>query len=587
MAPSLPTAPPPLAEGTDSQEGLPRRFGKYTLLRKIATGGMAELFLALQKGVAGFEKLIVIKRILPAMNQDRAFIDMLLHEARVAATLSHANIAHTFDVGMVDGTYYIAMEHVHGEDLRSIVRQMREKGMREFPLQHAISIILAVCAGLSYAHEKRALDGSSLNIVHRDISPQNVVVTFEGDIKIVDFGIAKSDTQIGVDTSSGKLKGKVPYMSPEQARGEEIDWRSDLFAVGIILFELTTGKRLFKRQGDFETLKLICEREYPRPSRVREGYPPELEVIVMRALEKDRSARFQSGREMQAALEDFVRRERIPVSNMALAQFMQTLFAEKLASHKQDLMEGKQLADLIDLRQQSDEPPGRESEPGATIRPPPSVLSSPPAAARTVTDVNAAVRRNNGGMLAALAFLALGACGVFYWQHKQKLASATTMQSTPSSRGSISVMSDPAGASIWIDGEMRPEVTPAMIAQLPTGRAIDVMLTKEGFEVVKQAVTLAEGDPPATLSLTLAKGSVVVDVNVIPPGLPFSVLLDGQTAKVSLDGPPRIEGVSAGDMHKLVVSAPGYVDQTVQFIGGPQERKHVDVVMQKDPHRRR
>jgi serine/threonine-protein kinase len=467
------------------------------------------------------------------------------------------------------------------------VRQMREKGMREFPLQHAISIILAVCAGLSYAHEKRALDGSSLNIVHRDISPQNVVVTFEGDIKIVDFGIAKSDTQIGVDTSSGKLKGKVPYMSPEQARGEEIDWRSDLFAVGIILFELTTGKRLFKRQGDFETLKLICEREYPRPSRVREGYPPELEVIVMRALEKDRSARFQSGREMQAALEDFVRRERIPVSNMALAQFMQTLFAEKLASHKQDLMEGKQLADLIDLRQQSDEPPGRESEPGATIRPPPSVLSSPPAAARTVTDVNAAVRRNNGGMLAALAFLALGACGVFYWQHKQKLASATTMQSTPSSRGSISVMSDPAGASIWIDGEMRPEVTPAMIAQLPTGRAIDVMLTKEGFEVVKQAVTLAEGDPPATLSLTLAKGSVVVDVNVIPPGLPFSVLLDGQTAKVSLDGPPRIEGVSAGDMHKLVVSAPGYVDQTVQFIGGPQERKHVDVVMQKDPHRRR
>jgi serine/threonine protein kinase len=587
MAPSLPTAPPPLAEGTDSQEGLPRRFGKYTLLRKIATGGMAELFLALQKGVAGFEKLIVIKRILPAMNQDRAFIDMLLHEARVAATLSHANIAHTFDVGMVDGTYYIAMEHVHGEDLRSIVRQMREKGMREFPLQHAISIILAVCAGLSYAHEKRALDGSSLNIVHRDISPQNVVVTFEGDIKIVDFGIAKSDTQIGVDTSSGKLKGKVPYMSPEQARGEEIDWRSDLFAVGIILFELTTGKRLFKRQGDFETLKLICEREYPRPSRVREGYPPELEVIVMRALEKDRSARFQSGREMQAALEDFVRRERIPVSNMALAQFMQTLFAEKLASHKQDLMEGKQLADLIDLRQQSDEPPARESEPGATIRPPPSVLSSPPAAARTVTDVNAAVRRNNGGMLAALAFLALGACGLFYWQHKQKLASATTTQSTPSSRGSISVMSDPAGASIWIDGEMRTEVTPAMIAQLPTGRAIDVMLTKEGFEVVKQAVTLAEGDPPATLSLTLAKGSVVVDVNVIPPGLPFSLLLDGQTAKVSLDGPPRIEGVSAGDMHKLVVSAPGYVDQTVQFMGGPQERKHVDVVMQKDPHRRR
>jgi serine/threonine-protein kinase len=446
---------------------------------------------------------------------------------------------------------------------------------------------LAICGGLSYAHEKRALDGSSLNIVHRDISPQNVVVTFEGDIKIVDFGIAKSDTQIGVDTSSGKLKGKVPYMSPEQARGEEIDWRSDLFAVGIILFELTTGKRLFKRQGDFETLKLICERDYPLPSRVREGYPPELERIVMRALEKDRTARFQSGREMQAALEEFVRRERIPVSNMALAQFMQTLFAEKLASHRQDLMEGKQLADLIDLRQLSDEPPGRESEPGATIRPPPNVLSSPPAAARTVTDVNAAKKRTSGGMIAVVAFLVLGACGLFYWQHKQKLVSAGIAQTAPSSRGTISVMSDPAGATIWIDGEMRPEVTPAMIPQLPTGRAIDVKLTKEGFEVAKQVMTLGEGDPPATLNLTLAKSSMTVDLNVMPPGLAFTLLLDGQPPKASPDGPQRIEGVSASETHKLMVSAPGYLDQTVQFSGEPQERKRVDIVMQRDVHRRR
>src|ERR1700728_5157332 len=147
----LPIPPQPGSE--PGSEVLPRRFGKYTLLRKIAVGGMAELFLAIQKSVAGFEKLIVIKRILPAMNQDRAFIDMLLHEARVAATLSHANIAHTCDVGMVDGTYYIAMEHVHGEDLRSIVRQMRKKAVSEFPLEHTLSVMLSVCSGLAYAHE--------------------------------------------------------------------------------------------------------------------------------------------------------------------------------------------------------------------------------------------------------------------------------------------------------------------------------------------------------------------------------------------------------------------------------------------------
>src|SRR6476646_2188440 len=177
-------------------EGLPLRFGKYTLIRKLATGGMAELFLAIQRSVAGFEKLIVIKRILPAMNQDQAFIEMLLHEARIAATLSHPNIVQIFDVGQVDGTYFIAMEHVHGEDLRSIVRQMKKKGVNDFPLEHALSIVLGMCAGLAYAHDKRDLDGAALNVVHRDISPQNVVVTFSGDVKIVDFGIAKSDARL-------------------------------------------------------------------------------------------------------------------------------------------------------------------------------------------------------------------------------------------------------------------------------------------------------------------------------------------------------------------------------------------------------
>ena len=181
-------------------EGMPMKFGKYTLIRKLAAGGMAELFLAIQKSVAGFEKLLVIKRILPAMNQDQAFIDMLLHEARVAATLSHPNIVQIFDVGQADGQFFIAMEHVHGEDLRSIVRQMKKKGIVEFPLEHALQIVLGMCAGLAYAHEKRDLDGTDLHIVHRDISPQNVVVTFTGDVKIVDFGIAKSDSRVGEAT---------------------------------------------------------------------------------------------------------------------------------------------------------------------------------------------------------------------------------------------------------------------------------------------------------------------------------------------------------------------------------------------------
>ena len=252
---SAPWKPPPIDSATASfdpaAQGMPRRFGKYTLLRKLATGGMAELFLALQKSVAGFEKLLVIKRILPQMNQDANFIAMLLQEARVAATLSHPNIVQIFDVGEIDGVFYIAMEHVHGEDIRSIVRQMAAKKYPEFPREHALAIVLGVCAGLAYAHEKRDLDGAPLHIVHRDVSPQNIVVTFSGDIKLVDFGIAKSDSISLSQTKSGRLKGKGPYMSPEQALGEPVDARSDLFSAGVVLFELTTGDAL-QAQSQYE-----------------------------------------------------------------------------------------------------------------------------------------------------------------------------------------------------------------------------------------------------------------------------------------------------------------------------------------------
>jgi serine/threonine-protein kinase len=531
---------------------------------------MAELFLALQKSVAGFEKLLVIKRILPAMNQDRAFIDMLLHEARIAATLTHANIVQIFDVGHVDGTYYIAMEHVHGEDLRGIVRQMRKKGVIEFPLEHAIEIMLGVTSGLAYAHEKRDLDGSPLNIVHRDISPQNVIVTFSGDVKVVDFGIAKSDTKMTMETQSGKLKGKVPYMSPEQARGEAIDARTDVFAVGVMLFELTTGRRLFKGASEFETLKLICDREYPRPSSVKPGYPPELENIVMKALAKDRSARYQSAREVQSALEDFVRRERIPVSNVALTQYMQSLFEEKLLAQKEQILQGKQLADIIDLQQPIESGGQNDAEP--SLRLSSSVLSAP-SAARTVTDIRVVKRTSPAAVTAFAALATVGIAAAFYGYrvHQRGEAAAAVVippvPVAPVNRGSIAVSTDPPGASIWVDGEMRSEVTPAEIKSLPTGRDFEVKVSKEGFEQVKKTVSLS-------------KGSVALDLAVKPTPAGLAVILDGKPLAGT-----STSGITSGDQHKLVVGAPGYVDQTFTFIASPQETKHFDVALVKESHR--
>jgi eukaryotic-like serine/threonine-protein kinase len=576
------------AGGADAlgMDGMPSRFGKYTLIRKLATGGMAELFLAIQKSVAGFEKLLVIKRILPSMNQDRAFIEMLLHEARIAATLSHPNIVQIFDVGQQDNQFFIAMEHVHGEDLRSIVRQMKKKDVLEFPLEHALAIVLGMCAGLSYAHEKHELDGSALNIVHRDISPQNVVVTFTGDVKIVDFGIAKSDSRIGEQTKSGKLKGKVPYMSPEQARGDNIDARSDIFSTGVMLFELTTGKRLFKGTSEYETLRLICERDYPRPSDVRSDYPPDLEPIVMKALAKDANDRYQTAREMQADIEGFVRRHQIAVSHIALNQFMQGLFEDKLAMQKEALLQGKQLADIIEMQHAMTATDANDVDASGRHA---TTSQSMPAAARTVTDIAASPHgRKSGlalGLIAAVIALAAVGGGFGYLLFKKKSldeasrvsANASSSPLAPVVKGSLSLESDPPGASIWINGDLRSEVTPATLGQLPTGVALDVKLTMDGFEQGRESVTL-KADDPSKVKLELRKGSVIAELKISPEGATPTFVLDGKP----VDG-PRIESLASGVSHKLVVSAPGYIEQTVTFSGNAMETKRLEVALEKAP----
>lgn len=555
---------------TTPEEALPRRFGKYTLLRRMATGGMAEIFLALQRSVAGFEKLIVIKRILPAMNGDRGFIDMLLHEARVAATLSHPNIVQTIDVGQVDGTYFIALEHIHGEDLRSIVRQMKKKGVSEFPLEHAISIILGMCAGLSYAHEKRDLDGTPLNIVHRDISPQNVVVGFAGDVKIVDFGVAKSGQQTN-ESKSGQLKGKVPYMSPEQARGEEIDWRSDIFAIGVMLFELTTGKRLFKGATEFETLKLIIERDYPRPSWVASGYPPGLEAIVMRALEKDRDKRYQTAREMQADLEAFVRDAKLPVSSIALAEFMKMLFEEKLQAQKEALMQGRQLAEIIAQEIVHSEKTGtgvdsgRFSSHNLSTTSAGAVGSVPPPA------------RSAKWPFVALPLVAIAAAGaVFAFKGKKEEAPAAkeqTAEPAAAQKASLVVKSDPAGAHIWINGEVRSEVTPATIDNLPIG-TIDVKVGMEGYASKTEKVELHAG-PPTNRNFTLQKGVVSIQLTGAPNDA--SATLDGKkVASLTFDAIPD-------EPHTVVVSAPGYLPKTLKVNGALGETKKLDAALEKIP----
>jgi serine/threonine protein kinase len=380
---------------------LPRAFGKYTLLHRLARGGMAELFLALHRSTAGFEKLVVIKRALPIFNYEEDFIAMLLHEARISATLSHPNIVQIYDVGEIDGTYFIAMEHVHGEDLRSIQRQLRKHGY-EFPIEHALSVAIGLCSGLAYAHAKCDLAGNHLRIVHRDISPHNVIVSYSGDVKLVDFGVAKSRVQLADQTRAGSIKGKIAYMSPEQALGHSIDARSDIFAIGTTLYELTTGRRLFKGKSDFETLRLVGTASFVPPRDVRRDYPADLEAILLRALTKHPKDRYQNAHELQYDLERFVHAAHLHTSALAVSSFMHDHFAEKLRDQDEVLAKVKQIADtaLIHTPQ------------AFAANPVPVDPGSAPPGAASVSDITPAESRGGFGWLAfaaAIVAFVLGA----------------------------------------------------------------------------------------------------------------------------------------------------------------------------------
>ncbi len=222
----------------------PVRFGKYLILDKIATGGMAELFQAKITSVEGFEKLVAIKKILPNLTQDKNLVNMFIDEAKLAAMLTHQNIVQIYDLGSMEGAYFIAMEYIHGKDLRVISRKAQGKKL-PLPLEYALYIACRISSGLDYSHNLRDFQGNPLKLIHRDISPQNILVTYEGEVKIVDFGIAKAAKKTS-DTKEGLIKGKVAYMSPEQAAGKVIDHRSDIFSTGILLWEMVTGKRMFE-----------------------------------------------------------------------------------------------------------------------------------------------------------------------------------------------------------------------------------------------------------------------------------------------------------------------------------------------------
>ena len=293
------------AEILPSEEGI--TYGKYLLVDKIAVGGMAELFKAKQKGPEDFQRIVAIKRILPHLAANQEFVTMFIDEAKLAAQLNHPNIGHIYDLGKIDDTYFIAMEYIEGSDLRAILRELTDRKIH-LPLTIAVFIAQALCSALHYAHSAKDADRRSMDLVHRDISPQNILISTSGEVKLVDFGIAKAATKAS-HTQSGALKGKLLYMSPEQAWGKKIDSRTDIFSLGTVLYEMLTGKKLFSGDSEMSILEKVRTATVTSPKEAREDLPDSLERIVMKALKKDPSQRYQDCRGMQQALEQFCYKE--------------------------------------------------------------------------------------------------------------------------------------------------------------------------------------------------------------------------------------------------------------------------------------
>src|ERR1044071_223477 len=299
----------------------------YQILAKLASGGMAEIFLARGEGVAGVERYCGLKRILRDRASDVQFVQMFLDEARLAAQLQHPNIAQVYDIGKLGDSYFFTMEYVHGETVRALMH--RAQGLRRaLPINCVLTIVAGAAAGLHHAHLRVGLDGRALGIVHRDVSPSNLMVSYEGGVKLVDFGVAKASDRAH-ETKSGTVKGKISYLSPEQCRGKRVDRRSDLFSLGICFWEMLTTDRLYRRDSAFEKMNAIVGEPPPPPSSRRPEVPPELDELVLKLLAKEPEERYQPAEEVMGAVEAAPARTSSVLSAGGLGRYVRELFGQR------------------------------------------------------------------------------------------------------------------------------------------------------------------------------------------------------------------------------------------------------------------
>ncbi|MEM9193442.1 MAG: serine/threonine-protein kinase, partial [Myxococcota bacterium] len=562
--------PAPVCGSLTAVAGIP--FGPYILVRRLAMGGMAEIFLARREGPEGFARELVVKRILPHLAQKPEFTSMFFEEARVAARLTHPNVVQVFDFGQVDGAHYIVMELVRGVDLRGLINRARELAMGEEPVMpgelepqkpskgippfYAAAIASFMCEGLAHAHALR-VDGKLVGLVHRDVTPSNVLLSFDGSVKIADFGIAKSNQE---STDHGIVKGKYTYMSPEQARGEALDARSDIFNVGILLFESVLGQMLFPPHDARLAKRLTARGQIPGPDRLHK-LPPGLRPIVRRALSAERNDRYPDALRLRADLAEFLRRYPQPAGQVELGKYVRSVFPDVLEEDRRAPRAAGTVPVTVAERSISYDVPVVSFEPVIEH----TILDDDADATleRSIPTVVQPRRRSLlWPSLAALGMLAVGLLTVFallVTDDSPPVAPSEPPPEPPSEPppapvrraivpAELRVESEPLGLELYIDGA--PAGPTPTIVSLEPDRTHRIELRREDRVVASEEISVTEGEV-RELALT---GSVEDSAGL-------QVLSDPSGASV------RIDGRSVGDTPLEVDLAPGTYEVTVQRAG--------------------
>jgi len=549
-----------------SAEFKPHLFGKFFLLQRLAMGGMAEIFRARVPGAGGFEKELVVKRILPARSQDQGFIHMLVNEAKLTVQLTHSNIAQVYECGRIDGNYFISMELVSGVSMKEMMAAFARSGAPISPEQ-AIFMVLQLLQGLDYAHKKTDAQGQPLQVVHCDVSPDNALVSWEGEIKLLDFGIARAATGLS-NYKEGMLMGKLGYVAPEQASVERgWDHRVDLFAAGIVLYELLAKQKPFPKATDVESLVASRKAKVVPPTALDPRLPKDIDAIVARALAYDPERRFPDARTFADALVDVL----FPTPHSAvqdlLGRQMQQVFAEKIgrqrAARAHDPLIMKVLANLAEKQAKADYQalsahpveaeelvfePHIASMPDAVPTETPRPSPRRPSRPRTVIREGIRLRT---AVLVALLLGAASAAGLHYGEVWLR-------------PGLLLVTSDPAGAEITLDGVKLGQATPAVIEDVPLSRRHDLVLEAEGAKPVTLALEPVPGKMVRKVHARLVSAMGSLTVESEPPGA--EVRLDGR----SVGKTPLVLGQVRLDVrHRLDLTLPGF--DADQFVVLPEK----------------